>query len=159
MINSTEKAIYLLDANILIGFSIWNPIDIGHEFWSKLEGSLVSGNWILLDVVVNEIKYEGELKRWCREQQAKGRVRNITDNDRNRAIEINNLYKMIDDATQNSANDPYIIAYAEANRLTVVTREIHKENNNILWKIPDVCGKLNIPVIKSPKTFLKGIGF
>lgn len=159
MSNSTEKTKYLLDTNILIGFSIWAPIYFHGDFWSKLADSLTKGDWVLLDVVVGEIKYNKSLERWCEEQKKRGLVIAISDNDRDRAIEINNQYKMIDDTTQNSVADPYLIAYAEANKLGIVTREIHKEHDKDLWKIPDVCGALNIEVLKKPEDFLKKIGF
>ena len=159
MSDPTEKTKYLLDTNILIGFSIWAPIYFHGDFWSKLADSLKNGNWVLLDVVVGEIKYEGDLKKWCKEQEGKGLVRVVSDDDKNRAVEINNLYKMVDDTTQNSVADPYLIAYAEANKFGIITREVHKEKNQDLWKIPDVCAALNIEVIKKPEDFLKKIGF
>lgn len=159
MSNSTEKTKYLLDTNILIGFSIWAPIYFHNDFWSKLADFLEKGGWVLLNVVVEEIKYNESLQKWCKEQKRKGLVKSIGENDKNRAVEINNQYKMIDDATQNSVADPYLIAYAEANKLSIVTREVHKEEGETLWKIPDVCKALNIEVIKKPEAFLKKIGF
>ena len=159
MNNSTENIKYLLDTNILIGFSIWTPISFHRDFWSKFSDSLKNGDWVLLDVVLEEIKYENDLKRWCKEQNGKGLVSAVSVDNRNRAVEINNKYKMIDDVTQNSVADPYIIAYAEANGLGIVTREINKEKDKDLWKIPDVCAELRIGVIKSPEIFLKKIGF
>jgi hypothetical protein len=158
MNSSNGQNKYVLDTNILIGFSIWTPICFHNEFWSKLENCLQEGKWILLDVVVKEVKYNKDLEAWCKKQTGKGLVKDITDDHRNRAAEINNKYPMIDEATQNSVTDPYIIAYAEANKLGIVTREVHKEADS-LYKIPDVCGKLNIEVIKKPEDFLRKINF
>lgn len=158
MPDTQSKTIYLLDTNILIGFSTWAPISFFNDFWSKLADSLANGDWILLDVVVDEILYDKDLKSWCGEQKRKGRVRPIDDDHRNRAAEINNEYKMIDDITQNSKVDPYLIAYAEVNKLCVVTREIRREKQGDLYKIPDVCKKFGVNCIQKPKVFLAGIG-
>lgn len=157
-LEDTEK--YVLDTNTLIGFSVWIPIDLNKTFWEKLGESLQKGDWILLDVVVDEIKYENDgLKKWCDAQKKKGLQRNITDIHRNRAVEINNTYKMIDEATGKSTVDTYLIAYAEENKLTVLSRESYRENSTDLYKVPDVCKKLNIRSIKRPKEFLQAIGF
>lgn len=158
MSNASGKAKYILDANILIGFSIWAPIAFHKSFWSKLTTALENDEWILLDVVVNEITFEGDLKKWCKDQKKSALVKTVTDENRDRAIEINNQYKMIDDVTQNSTADTYIIAYAEANKLGIVTRENHKEIDKHLFKIPDVCAQLGIETIKRPETFLRKIG-
>ena len=60
-----EKRIFLLDTNILINFSVWMPITLNSVFWQKLEEALQSGAWVLLDVVVGEVKYDEDLKKWC----------------------------------------------------------------------------------------------
>lgn len=151
---------YILDTNTLIGFSVWIPIDLNKNFWDKLGESLQRGDWVLLDVVVDEIKYENDgLKKWCDVQKKKGLQKNITDINRNRAVEINNTYKMIDEATGKSTVDVYLIAYAEENKLTVLSRESSRESDTDLYKVPDACRKLNIRSIKRPKEFLQAIGF
>lgn len=58
------------------GFSLWVPIDINKNFWNKLEESLASGGWVLLDAVVAEIKHDNDgLKKWCDTQKKKGLVK------------------------------------------------------------------------------------
>jgi len=153
------KKLYVLDTNILIGLSVWIPISLNKIFWSKLEDSLQNGDWILLDVVVDEIKYDEDLKKWCKEQKKKGLIKNISDDDRNRGIEINNTYKMIDTTTQKSTVDTYLIAHAETNGLTVLSRESPRIKDTDLYKIPDVCELLKIDCIKKPKLFLEAIGY
>jgi len=154
-----EKRIFLLDTNILINFSVWMPITLNRVFWQKLEEALQSGAWILLDVVVGEVKYDEDLKKWCSGQVKKGLVKSISDENRNRAVEINNTYKMIDETTQKSTVDTYLIAYAEEHKLVVFSRESQRFNNTDLYKIPDVCDLLKIKNIKKPKAFLEDIGF
>lgn len=154
-----SKKIYLIDTNVLIDFAIWIPIALNNVFWSKLEESLRNGEWILLDVVVDEIMYMPELKKWCQKQKGAGLVKNISDDNRNRAIEINNTYPMIDKVTSKSTVDTYLIAYAEANNLTIFSRESPRKSNTDPYKIPDTCASLKIDRIAKPQPFLTSIGF
>ncbi|MFA5095699.1 MAG: DUF4411 family protein [Candidatus Paceibacterota bacterium] len=149
---------YIIDTNVLFGFSKWIPINLNKFFWDRLENSLREGKWILLDVVVDEIKYDLELKKWCKKQKRNGILKSITDNHRNRAVEINNIYKMIGENGK-STIDTYLIAYAEDNDLAIFSMESFQVKENSLLKIPDVCQKLHIPVIKRPVKFLETIGF
>lgn len=151
--------VYLPDTNIIIGFSFWLPVSMHKVFWTKLTESLERGEWIFLDVVMKEIKYNPELEKWCRDQENKGLVTILDDKYRDRGVEINNLYKMIDAVTGKSTVDTYIIAYAEANKLVLFSREGHMKPGDDLYKIPDVCDALGVERIAKPKVFLKAIGF
>ncbi len=158
--NEDDQEIHVIDTSALIEFSIWLPIDLNKVFWTKFEEALHEGKWILLDIVVDEIRSQNDgLKDWCKQQKQKGFVRVITDDHRNRAIEINTKYKMIDDTTGRSTGDTYLIAYAEANNLTVFSREKPKKDTDQLYKIPDVCKELKINMIRQPKLFLETIGY
>jgi hypothetical protein len=161
MINNSQKEIiFLVDTNVLIGFSLWTPISLNGGFWNKLEEALKNGKWVLLDVVADEIKrFNPELFKWCKKQESNGLVKKINDNDRYRAIEINEQYKMIDEVTGKSTVDTYLIAYAEANNLGIFSREKSRVNADDLYKIPDVCSLLKIERISQPIVFLKKIGF
>ena len=157
--STPNKKIYLLDTNVLIDFALWVPIPLNSVFWSKLAESLKNGDWVLLDVVVDEIMYMPDLKKWCAEQKRLGLVKVVTDDNKNRAIEINNQYTMIDSATLKSTGDTYLIAYAEANRLTIFSRESPRKNQQALFKIPDVCSAMKIDRISKPQVFLQALGF
>lgn len=159
MTTEEAKKIFICDTNVLIRFSVWVPITLNGFFWSALEKALEDGKWTLLDVVVNEIKYEGDLKKWCKQQEKKGLVKKISSDDRNRAVEINNTYKMIDEITKKSTVDTYLVAYAEKNKLVVFSEESPRVNNTQLYKIPDVCSELKIERTRKPEVFLKAIGF
>jgi len=160
MKDGNDAQVYVIDTSTLIEFSIWLPISLNKVFWTKIEDALKEGKWILLDTMVDEIRNENDgLKAWCKEQKRKGLVKSIDDSHRNRAIEINNLYKMIDDTTARSTGDTYLIAYAEAYKLTIFTREKPRKNSADLNKIPDVCDALKIKYIRKPKIFLEAIGF
>lgn len=150
---------YVVDTNFLIGFALWNPFKFSTDFWDRITELLVEGKWILLDVVADEVKYEPDLKKWIKEQKHNHRVVKIDDDVRNRASEINNKYKMIDEISGKSEADTYIIAYAEINGFSVVSRESPRVNSNDLYKIPDVCKLLNIEHIRRPGTFMKKLDF
>jgi hypothetical protein len=86
-------------------------------------------------------------------------MRKLSDQNKNRGIEINNKYEMIDQYTQKSKIDTYLIAYAEEQGLGIFSRESYRKNSNFLYKIPDVCDKLKIKRLRKPKAFLTEIGF
>lgn len=155
-----SKTVYILDTNTLIQFSVWLPIDLNRHFWTKLEEVLKNGGWVLLDVMVGEIRFGNDgLKKWCEAQKKKGLMHSIDDSHRERAAAINNSYKMIDETTGKSTGDTYLIAYAEAKKLTVFSREAQRKNESGLYKIPDVCKVLNVPIIYRPKEFLEAIKY
>jgi len=160
MKEENDSKVYVLDTNILVEFSKWLPLDLNKVFWLKMEESLQKGQWVLLDVAINEVERDNEgLKKWCDDQKKKGLIKNIDDSHRNRAIEINNLYKMIDETTGKSDGDTYLIAYAEANKLVVFSREGYRAKDTDLYKIPDVCGELKVKVIRRPRIFLEAIEY
>lgn len=155
------QKIYVLDTNILINFGLFVPLKLNRDFWNKLENSLQSGRWVLLDVVVAEIKYNHDLINWCKTQAVAGRVVKVEDKHRIRAAQINNQYPMIDQVTQKSEADTYIVAYAEDKKHCLFSRESKKDplNPKALYKIPDVCLKLGINHENLPVKFLTDIGF
>jgi uncharacterized protein YchJ len=160
MNNQQEEKVYILDTNALIGFSVWIPISLNKVFWVKMEEFLQEGKWILLDVIANEIKYENDgLKSWCAEQKRKGLQKTIEIKHRERAVEINNIWKMIDETTGKSTTDTYVIAYAEDKNLSILSKESRRIKEDGLFKIPDICGQLNIPTTSKPKEFLMAIGY
>lgn len=159
--STPKKQRYVLDTNILINFGLFAPISFNKSFWNRLEALLDSGDWILLDVVVGEIKYNNDLIAWCKKQKVDGRVTSIDDSHKLRAIAINNQYKMIDTKTFKSEVDTFIIAYAEDKKLTIFTREGYKDplDPKALYKIPDVCKLLKVRFERLPEMFLKNIGY
>ena len=67
MMSSPDDEVFVLDTNIQINLSLWLPQDLNRAFWTKLEEALQAGKCILLDVVVQEIKYGNDgLLNWVR---------------------------------------------------------------------------------------------
>jgi len=160
MNDSNPSKVFIIDTSALIDFSLWLPVDLNKVFWSKMEESLKESKWILLDTMVDEVRSNNDgLKSWCQEQKRKGLVKSVDDSHKNRAVEINALYTMIDESSGKSSGDTYLIAYAEANKLTIFTREKPRKNTADLYKIPDVCNALKLKLIRSPRIFLEAIGY
>ncbi len=159
MMTPPSSGIFVLDTNVLIGFSLWLPIHLSSVFWKKLTEALETGRWILLDVVVKEIKYNPQLEKWCKDQAKKGLIKILGDEHRERGVEINNSYQMIDEVTQKSTVDTYLVAYAEANKLIMFSRESPRKSSNDLYKIADVCTILKINRIWKPEDFMAAIGY
>lgn len=157
MTNSpVAEKVYVLDTNILFDLSLWLPIDLNKAFWTKFEKALQNGKWVLLDVVAEEVKNDNDgLKKWCDTQKKNGFIKPLEDSHRTRSVEINNRYPMIDETTQRSTVDTYLIAYAEANKYTIFTREGYRKKTEDLHKIPDVCKKLNVKFMRKPKEFFE----
>jgi hypothetical protein len=164
MTDNQTKIKYLVDANVLIDLSLWKPISLNwnNEFWLKLSKALEFGDWVLLDVVVKEVKYDHDnnsLIKWLKELNKSGLITKLENEYRVRGVEINNQYRMIDATTGKSEVDTYLIAFAEANNLGIFSRESFRKNIADLYKIPDVCQILNIKRVNKPKAFFKEIGF
>ena len=159
MNNTPSTTKYVMDTSMLIGFSRWIPVSLNKTFWDKLEVSLQEGKWVLLDVVVNEIKYNKPLEDWCKKQKANSLITNISDDDKNGGVTINNNYPMVDQVTFKSETDTYIIAHALNNKIGVFSTEMQKLPTDKLYKIPDVCKELDVKFTHIPKEFLESIDF
>jgi hypothetical protein len=160
MTNPASEKIYVLDTNILFELSLWLPIDLNKPFWTKFEEALQNGKWVLLDVIVDEVRGENDgLKKWCENQKRNGFTKPLEDLHRTRATEINNQYPMIDETTLRSTVDTYLIAYAEAHKLVVFSREGYRKKPEDLHKIPDVCKALNLEVTRKPREFFEMLGY
>lgn len=157
--NHSNSNGYIIDTDALVGFYTWHPFDHSRNFWSKFEAAIRERKVVLLDVVADEIIYDSPLKAWVKEQKRKGLVTRINDEAREKAVEINNQYKMINEDTGNSQTDTYIVAHASLNNLKVFSREAPRESEGDFYKIPDVCDELGIGHTRSPNYFLSQIGY
>jgi len=153
-----QNTVYIVDANFFINFHKWIPQSSFPAFWAQLEQALKDGKWVLLDVVVNEVRGEPALKRWCILQKQNGLVTEITDTDKIAGAAINNKYEMVDQASGKSEVDTYIIAHAKANGYGIASDEKQRKTIADLYKIPDVCGKLGIISRRKPTAFFTEVG-
>ncbi len=155
--SATEQ--YILDTNVLVGFSHWLPMEYHPDFWKKLRQALEDGKWILLEEVIDEVKYPEDLKKWCKAAKSAKLTVKLSEEEYFRAVEINNLYPMIDQDTFKSTVDTQIIALAESRGFSVFSQESKRIDEAKPHKIPDVCILLKLKCIKRIKIFLKNIGY
>ena len=147
---------YVIDTNILISFRIFTPMNIHKTFWNRMTDAVKQGKLIFIQDVAEECK-DPFLKLWLK--TVSNSVTRIDDNLRNRAIEINNQYPMIDrtSTTIKSQADPVIIAFAEKNKDIVFSHEKNRKKDDDLYKIPDVCEILKIRCVRWPDKVLPKI--
>jgi hypothetical protein len=147
----------VIDTNVLIGFELWIPREYNKPFWNELKNKIREKKVIILDVVVSEVKYVSQLILWLNELKVEKLVTIVSSEEKRRALDINNLYPMIDQTTKNSEVDTYIIAHAEKFGHTIFSRESRRDDNSKLYKIPDVCDELGIKVFSKPRRIFKDL--
>ena len=159
MSEEEQKTVFVLDTNVLFELSVWMPPHLNKVFWQKLAYALKESKWVLLDVVVNEVKKGGALKKWCQDRKNEELITIVSVQQRARGIEINNAHTIIDETSQKSVADVYLLAYAEEKSYTIFTREGHRRNNTGLYKIPDICQLLKITYMRTPDKFYEAMNF
>ena len=164
---------YVIDTNILINFDIFTPQKIHKKFWANMEAAIDSGNIIIIKDVADECKHQS-IKKLVDGLDANGKIVKVSSDIRARALEINDEFNMITTVGQDASGspiikseaDPVIIAYAEANKYTVFTRESKRgpRANQSLgstirkpMKIPAVCDALGVDCERSPVQVLPNI--
>ena len=153
--NQSKKS-YVIDTNILINFRIFTPMSIHITFWKQLSEAVTNKTIVIIRDVADECK-DREIEPWVNRQE----VTEISDDIRERAIEINNKYLLIteEDGIKKSKADPVIIAYAEKNQSVVFTQEAKRKSNSDPMKIPDVCNALSIRCERWPDKVFEDINF
>ncbi len=163
---------YVIDANILINFSIFAPPSTHKTFWMNMEEAVNTDKIIIIRDVADECKY-GFINAWVEQFEATGKIINVNDKVKQRSLNINNTFKMITQVNNSSGQsiskseaDPVIIAYAEANKYIVFTREgeqwvgLNKpltSSHKQTMKIPAVCRELKVKLERSPENVLPNI--
>lgn len=135
---------YLVDANILINFSIFAPIKYHQNFWRELAKQINHGNLVLLDAIAHECKNE-ELKVWL--EQVKNSIIKVDDDIKQRATAINREHNIITTSPTGqvkSAADTHLIAYAQKRGLAIFTYEGRRRSERDPKKIPDVCRDVGV---------------
>lgn len=153
---------YLLDANVFIqAKNLHYGLDFCPAFWEWLVQSASNELVCTINNVEAEIlSGDDELTTWMR-QNGQRIVRPVDQVGYQELRVVSNwvVSRNYDAAAQNQffqVADYYLVAYAKAHRLTVVTHEI-PSNSPKKIKIPDVCFGLNIPFI-SPYEMLRRTG-
>ena len=149
--------IYVIDANMLINWSIFNPISHNKVFWSSLKKFIDKEQIILIKPIAEECRY-GRIKVWV---ESDAKITEISDDVKKRATEINDEYRLItnENGIVKSEADPFLIVYAEIHRCTVLSYESRRKNENDPMKIPDVCAELEIGHTRSTEEMMENLNF
>ena len=139
---------YIIDANILIDFNDYLPMDIYETQWKMIGDNIENGKIILCEAVFNEIKKSVELKEWL--SDFKSLV--IPCYENNILVEakviVNEYPKLIEVNNPGEQSDPYVIALAKLKGFTVLTNEKYSEGGKKI-KIPFICKEMSIKCINT----------
>lgn len=147
---------YSLDTNVLI--SAWNsnyPLDLAPGYWAQLDALAKDGTVRCTKEVLEELaKKEGDLHVW-----AKAHPHLFVELDGNQMVATRGILGKFERLTMNLPNrgraDPFVIALAMVQKLTVVTEESY--GNEKRPRIPMVCDHFNVPCVK-PVDFMRAVG-
>lgn len=149
------KPLYVLDANVFIESSKKHyAFDIAPTFWKGISNHAKSGLIVSIDRVYNEIaRGKDQLFDWLKKNMESSFV--STDNENTVGVftemmvwvSASNHYK--DSAKSEFAQvaDGWIIAYAKANGITVVSDEKYNKDKKSKVPIPNICEEFKIPCI------------
>jgi len=155
--------IYLVDTNVFSeAFHTTYPMDVVEGFWSAMKGQIDAGNVISIDKVKNELYSEaGDLTKWCKQNFPDDFFKDSTTaiNDFKKLAQWANTMRhhfktsAIDEFLDATKADAWLIAYAMANDLTIVTYEVSAPQGKKRIKIPDVCHQFNVKYVKPMEMF------
>lgn len=129
---------YVFDTNVLINLQRRQPIDIYPSLWEMI-GDLLENKIIISSrEVFDEITCsDDDLAKWAKKRIEYFMISDIIIQQKVRNI-LNEHRGLVEGGKKKNNADPFIIAIALGNNLTIVTEEI-KSNNMNSPKIPDIC--------------------
>jgi Domain of unknown function (DUF4411) len=144
---------YLVDTNFFIQAHRVNfPMDVVPGFWIKVKELADAGKIISIDKVKRELyNNEDQLKIWCEDNLPKDFFKDSTG-ILNSYSQIVNWAATKDQYTQQALEkfldadeaDAWLIAYAHAQNISIVTNEVSARNSKNSIKIPDVCERFGV---------------
>jgi hypothetical protein len=138
---------YSLDTSALL--NAWRrayPPDLFPTLWDNIDGLVANGTVIATEEVLIELgKKDDEVYAWAKQRAEMfvpidGQVQQLVS-----AI-LQSYPRLIDNRTNRSGADPFVIALAIVESCTVVTNE-HATGNQAKPNIPDVCSGMGIRCI------------
>jgi len=138
---------YSIDTSaILDGWNRYYPPAIFPELWNKLDELIKKGELRATEVVLHELeKKDDDVYKWVKDRstlfiQIDVEIQQIVSDI------LREYPKLVDTRKNRSPADPFVIALAQINKITVVTGE-HPTNKMNRPNIPDICNVLGIPYI------------
>lgn len=158
--------LYVVDTNIFIqAHRFYYPFDVMPSYWQKIKGLFHKGIITSIDKVKDEL-YEGKdvLYDWCNDniekdcfQDTQSIIADYADVVQ-WAQSMDNHYKAtaIDTFMQEEKVDAWLVAFAKAHKLTLVTYEVSDPACKKNIKIPDACIPFGVTSI-SPIQLLRDL--
>ena len=161
---SQADLLFVLDANVFITpHRSYYPFDLCPGFWDGLTqhfraGTLLSIDKVrdeLLDVSKTENVEPDDLYRWTRNSPrdmfASTSEQAVVDNYRDVIAWVYNSRQFISGAKDEFAReaDGWLVAYAQAHNLTLVTQEVRNLDVKKRVPIPNVCEHFNVNYINT----------
>ncbi len=148
---------YLLDANVFIqAHRFYYPMDVFPIFWDWLKRENEKESIFSLDMIFDELKIgEDGLADWCnklnRDNWFLSSEDEITQNNLSTIADwvLMQDYKETAKAEFLSVADPWLIAKAKTDNMTVVTQEKSDPNSKRKIFIPDVCMAFDVNFINT----------
>lgn len=130
---------YLIDSSVLITCANNTPFDYFPSFWNKLNESVSSGQIVICDVVAAEISAKvDKLKKWVGVYKSLYRITLVSGIVVEAKLIINKYPNLVDINNPNDQADPYLIALAKVDQLSVISDERYSENSS-KTRIPFIC--------------------
>jgi hypothetical protein len=142
---------YSIDTSaILDAWVRYYPLDLFPSFWDKFRLLVESKDGIAIELIGHELKTKDDgCFKWFRDNNIGSFFVEITAPIEEKVTDLlkdTNYQKLVADRKGAYSADPFVIALAIVENLTVVTGE--RATNNILKpRIPDVCNSIGINCI------------
>ena len=138
---------YSVDTSAFIqSWRRYYPIDVFPSFWDMLDALIRAGDLVAIDEVLIELdKKDDEVLKWvrCRDEL----IVPINDSIQHAVrVVLRERPRLIDTRRNRSGADPFVIALAMAEGLTVVTDE-QRTGSADRPNIPDVCDHLGVQCV------------
>lgn len=145
---------YLVDTNFFVqAHRVAYPLDVVESFWNVVNKLAIDGEIISIDKVKKEMYgNRDDLTIWCKDKLPSDFFKNSTtaiieySQLANWANNKSDHYKAsaISEFLDADEADAWLIAYAKANDLTLITHEVSSPEGKKKIKIPDVCMPFNV---------------
>lgn len=155
-------SLYIVDSNFFIqAHRAYYPLDVITSFWSKISQLSAQEKIKSIDKVKIEIydnsSHEDELKAWCQNHlpnefflNTAGSIGNYAQIAQWASSMSHHYYKnAIDDFLATNLADPWLVALAMGQQITIVTYEKSEPNIKRKIKIPEVCNQFGVRYINT----------
>ena len=143
---------FVVDANVFIEFARYYPDDIAPTFWPQLLERAIAKQWLSIDRVRVEIRRKEDwISEWANDNAEFFMSTETNDVAREyRRIQewaTRQGYTQAAQAALARAADGWLVAYAIAEDLRVVTNEVAEPTRRTNVKIPDVCKTFGVDCV------------